>query len=679
MKVVYAALMIVFCAILALTIMSKEVDGLKVSLPDLRYEIIESNGEYNESDRDLLYSAGNNNFTRNSYGYYDLDSSEIGEVQEFLLADINFFNFTEFDRFYIEYYSPSEYDLDLNFRFSYREPFGNLSIMNFARYEKDYVLDELIDGNYFDENSAMALFPIIYSLDNYYPRAGICFDAGLGGYSNNTYYYDGEHKFNLPAANDEFETFTIDIRNNFGAHYPELRMYAEIWLTNVNLTYVRDYGFYKDIGELPESYKTEEFIFYPLYDLHSEIIINYNVSDYDRTVFESYTLFGDDIGICGYGDTTQFHFNYFFYNSSYGAGDEYDDKLSMWYYTDSLTTGSQMQILDAHYHANSVYQTSDWDLQYAETGWAMILNSNALIHYYKSNFNRQFSDYSEIYSMEKFTVSYIEEKEYYGFYYRPEIANITIDYPQTELTIYETNRDRLDIIYKESETSKDDREAWKIRGDWGGFDSLRKGLNAIIGVIGGIVYLVVDGVSGIGDSIGGLQDGIDGVISAMSNIGDSLGDVGDDLGESLEIFDDIGTWFSDIGDAIQEAIDAIGELKVIMDIGEGLDGILQTLEDIFATLQAFFDSIITWMESLYEGFISSVTFVFTILPILLGIYLGGLCIFTLWRQLQYIEKGEGDMGDILHQFLLGIFLPIQIIFTIFKLIVDVVVNLIPLT
>lgn len=562
------------CAISVYTIIFIHVTtGESVSLKELRYEIMyDTDNEIGDNNRRNLYETTDTNITYDiRKSYYELDEGS----NSYLLCDRNIFNFTDYEKFYIEYYNPSDNDIYLVFKYSFE--YGNETLKLCERIDKDYLLYEYDSLDTFNEYYPLSQIALYYSGNSDYPNYRRMFATSPAYDDTPIYYRDSEYNISLENPDSYFEKKTITIDNNFNAYYSQLAYYCEIWITGVEKLYIKDYGFSED-GILKESYVAGNRKYIMLYG-SNQYYLYYNLSqplnDWDY-MYNIFTISAYDYDTLTFIRFFSFEYNPVGYTFDVWNGSNFETDLSCPIYMIKRNLPA--------YGGSDNY--------YAATGQNIFLNKNSIIFNYKTLYNIVL-DNNDLSYIEAWRIQFIESKIYYGYSINTTFADIEKVKMNNEIESYENDLYRPDIVSAAVTSNTNDRDSYriKINGDWGIVDGLRKALNIVLEIISDIIFILIEAVDYLVIPLQSIITAVESIITPLDNIYNYLQIT------ILGAINGVATAISDIGTDIVNAIgDIAGDIETAL---TPLFGLIQTaVNAATAVLTTITGQIVTILSNL---------------------------------------------------------------------------------
>lgn len=701
-------------------------NGETVSMKELNYEIVEVINYDGITNRRDLYDSNDYYFSANDDGYYDLTQQTASE-QQFMLVDRNFFNYTGYDTFYIEYYKVTDAsdDMEIHFRYTDTVDCGEvIDSQHMVLYNKTCYLSG--DGNkdyggatqndmydYPIQEWDNAHISIYYSMSEWmtYTYKGQNNEPVWSANHpvNDVYYRDVEEEITLPDNEETtFERLEIDIKDQFQYTYPQLHRYMEITLQNLEIgdqLYIKDFGFIMDDSEkMVYEYTKGNYTFMltygnagNLYDL-SLSEWDYLTSGYDYTTY-FYNSYGDN-------------HQYFFHADTQRQAHNYQDFNLMYLYLYS----SQIQIFDD----NSIYWASGNDnmilikdiVPYEIPASYRVINSTNGFQVFQNQYSTAFQ-FKMFYTTKlagniiwnfigHSSIDYIQPKGYYGFGYNTTLGNVTYSNVLAETKaiihpIYDQN-----IIYNSYSISDENTlDYYQISGNWRAFDSIRKGLNIFLEAMQTALGSIYSFLSPLFTTLGSITSAINSIAASVAaslatyfqDVVDAVGDIATDVFALIEpyledIFDgitDVANSLSDVYDQIVIILDdltavllsltdIIGLLTVyawLVDLITLVSGVILTVIDYVAFL-------ITDIVDYLDMFIDLIGFLITFFSQAVKIYLLVVIAISMSRLVADIPLGMNNTIDITRDFFEWLFLPLKAFLWLIKTIFDAVMAIIPL-
>lgn len=643
----------------------------KVSLSQLDYEIVEDNPydgihtKYETADTYYSYDFDN--------GYYLLDDDV-----SVILCDTLFFNYTNFDKFYINYYVDDDVISGFNLTFRYSFTWGNLGDVYYRLCDKENIYmymregdDDLSDWS----NSQMSFYhndnnKFMWNTKSFdsYPSLDIEYDA---------YYLNdiSETIFLENGIND----YSIEIKNNFDYAFHEMHKSCQIILDDVDDDlYITDYGF-----------------------ISNSIEHDYNINDnytyyrsFDNSLFMVDAIPSDDI----HSDDSEYYQDLFL--TAYDGNNIYnvmyqfstDDISGTWdCYDLYIGTHNDYDIFHDRTLLSHYLNVANFYDDYSDNGIVIFANKNSCDSRVKTFFNILFNIAGYQHNIELYSIYYEKPKSYYGFAWNNTVWNCTISKLSNDVIFWDNPKESMDSWENLVEINQ---KSYEINGDWGIVDGLRKSINIIIGVLYEIIIPIYSSIDSVISEIGLIPANIfsqfdfsiTSIISNIQNVGSDVFNEFESILDSIDtalgnipsnVFNAFESTLNDIIDGLADIVSGLSSIVDLLTLLGFVQTIIGLIETFGTQLINFYTNIITFLAESLTSLFDLFSFIVDVLPQIVEIWLSMVFIVTLIKIYSGIQNDDLDLSESLRFFVEGFIMPIVLIGKFFIKIIELTLNAIP--
>lgn len=680
---------VIFMVILIFTALIQNVSGeTEISLKDLNYELLDDDVK-NTLNRTTYYNDATVRNELTLFDYYNLTDGVI-------LCDTHMFNFSQMSYLYLDVYNPYGNNLKVDFYNSY--VYGT-STSNVYVYGVDtqYYLDEMYYDHHYERNTSMNHIDLYYSDDNFtMVHENFQHDSGTIQNTYIQYMNDINTVQTVEFATDDtitgFERIEIQIQNNFEYSQPELRYFNYIHLYNEsNYLYLKDWGFIYDgdISEISE-YRNDNYTFMKTY-ANTQYFLDINLTQYSD--YPSITLGGlnndsNILAFSAYDHSGNQHYLNFEISEDQAIDYFYSFRFNL--YTTVLDIRDEQTGFDSYHDRFHVLAPEESFISnhgvggsYEEyplvTGLTIFMNENSVWIQFKRWYNIDESGNTYDDFNIRFThIEFSEPKVYYGFLINTTLYDTFSFVPtESELTSMETAYWSIDAKETDITSSTKRSDSFKIKGDWGYFDVIRKGLNGVIGGIGGAFENIIDfldplwaALDSIADQV---KDSLSPLFTALENAVDAVTSAVTDLYDSFTDF------VIDFGLAIVDILDSLGVISTLLTVAAWVQDIIDVVATVGGDILSFIIDGVTWFVDSLVAFIQIVSAFFTAFNDILLTYLLTVTAITMLQLLSDAKNNRLNIDDTLKRWVYLVILPIYMIYVLVVTIIQIIGNFTPFT